>query len=421
MPSALTSDLSDLAQFSETDHGVTRVAWSDELFSAYAWVSNRAAESGLVSRIDAAGNLHLEHGEGNQRIMIGSHLDTVPHGGRFDGALGVLGGLEAVRALRRKNVTVPFPISITAFMDEEGTRFGTTLFGSRAFVGDDVSLYSKRTDEAGVTLSQAMATHGRSVENIHQACGIDAVAAYLELHIEQGPVLDAEQAQIGIVTSIVGLVGLNVKLMGEANHAGTTPMHRRRDALVGAARIAHELRNVARRTAGMTATVGTIAVEPSGKNVVPGVCRFSVDIRAATPDGFATLRHDVDAILTLIASDEGLDVEVTELYRLEPVVMDAGLLDVLEEAATSAGAVSLRLPSGAGHDAMALGRHVPTAMLFVPSRGGISHSPEEHTSAEHCDLGADVLARALKLLGARWSESSACRGVSGKVSPWSRG
>jgi allantoate deiminase len=408
MSSALTSDLSALAQFSETDRGVTRVAWSDELFSAYNWVSSRAGKAGLTSRIDGAGNLHLDLQRGEaERIIIGSHLDTVPHGGCFDGALGVLGGLEAVRILQREDAAPPFPTSITAFMDEEGTRFGTTLFGSRAFVGDDVSPDLERTDGTGITLSEAMAAHDRSIESVREAFAVGNVAAYLELHIEQGPVLEDEEAQLGIVTSIVGLIGLSVTLVGEANHAGTTPMHRRRDALVGAARVTHELRERARRTKGMTANVGTIAVEPSGKNVVPGVCTFTIDVRAATPGGFSALQDDVQAILTTIASDEGLDVEVMELYRLEPVVMDTGLLDLLEEAAESAGAVFLRLPSGAGHDAMALGRHVPSAMLFVPSRGGISHSPDEHTSAEHCDLGAEVLARALRLLGARSSGSAA--------------
>jgi len=402
MTSELPSDLAALTQFSETDRGVTRVAWSDELFSAYDWLSSRAAEAGLSSRIDAAGNLHLElRPKEGPRVMIGSHLDTVPHGGRFDGALGVLAGLEVARNLQREEVALPFPTSITAFMDEEGTRFGTTLFGSRAFVGENVSAYSQRKDAAGITLAQAMADHGYSAENLPDACNVSGVAAYLELHVEQGPVLDDEGAEIGIVTSIVGLVGLSVKLVGEANHAGTTPMHRRRDALVGAALIAHELRDLARRTSGMTANVGTIAVEPGGKNVVPGVCTFSVDVRAATPDGFATLDEDVHVILTQIAAEERLGLEVSELYRLEPVVMDTGLVDILEQAAESAGAVHLKLPSGAGHDAMALGRHVPTAMFFVPSRGGISHSPEEDTSDEHCDLGADVLARALKLRGAR--------------------
>lgn len=330
--------------------------------------------------------------------MIGSHLDTVPHGGRFDGALGVLGGLEAVRILKREGFQPGARISITAFMDEEGARFGTALFGSRAFVGEDVSVFADRTDEDGLSLSQAMAAQGFSVENVSEACRVGGVSCYLELHIEQGPVLDDEGVDIGIVTSIVGLIGLSVRLSGEANHAGTTPMNRRRDALVGAARIIQELRDLARRTPDMTSNVGTISVEPGGKNVVPGLCNFTIDVRAATPEGFANLDEQVRAVVSRIAGDERLDVDVSELYRLDPVLMDPVVLDILERAAESAGASHVRLASGAGHDAMALGQHVPSGMIFVPSRSGISHSPAEHTSDAHCDLGAAVLARTVKLL-----------------------
>jgi hydantoinase/carbamoylase family amidase len=311
----------------------------------------------------------------------------------------VLGGLEALRILKRASFQPSRPISVVAFMDEEGSRFGTALFGSRAFVGEDLSALAARTDAAGISLSEAMSAHGYSIENLSTAHGVSDVAAYLELHIEQGPVLEDEGVDIGIVTSIVGLLGLSARFSGEANHAGTTPMNRRRDALVGAARAIHELRDMARGAVGMTANVGTISVEPGGKNVVPGVCTFSIDVRAATPDEFATLDEAVRAMLIRITQDEGLELAVTELYRLDPVIMDAGLVDTLEQSADSMGASHLRLPSGAGHDAMALGRHVPSGMIFVPSRAGVSHSPAEHTSSTHCDLGAAVLARALEHLG----------------------
>jgi hydantoinase/carbamoylase family amidase len=367
--------------------------------AAYDWLSDRAATIELDVTTDAAGNLwlHWEPGDG-PRIVVGSHLDTVPHGGRFDGALGVLGGLQAVRILKHAGHRPRFPISIVAFMDEEGTRFGTALFGSRAFVGDDVSDLHGRADAAGTSLADAMAACGYSFEQLPHANAVANVATYLELHIEQGPVLEHEAVDIGVVSSIVGLVGLEVHLLGEANHAGTTPMGLRHDALAGAARIVCELREVARRTPGTTSNVGTISVEPGGKNVIPGSCTFSVDVRAPTADVLEELDKAVRRILEAVARDEGLRVEVSELYRLEPVELDADVSDAIERATDIFGASRMRLPSGAGHDAMTLGRHVPSAMLFVPSCDGVSHSPKEYTSPAQCEAGAQVLAHTLRLI-----------------------
>ena len=395
--SELNADVTALARFSATNDGVTRPAWSDELFAAYEWLAGRGREAGLEPRIDAAGNLRLEgHLGTGERIVAGSHVDTVPHGGRYDGALGVLSGLDAARALAREGES-RLPLSVIAFMDEEGTRFGTALFGSQAFAGADLSALGGRTDGDGIALADAMAARGYPFGELAAARGVDDVAAYLELHVEQGPVLEHEGIDIGVVTSIVGLLALEARMTGEANHAGTTPMRLRRDALAGAARAIGELRDLARAGSEVTANVGTIAVEPGGKNVVPGVCTFTIDVRAATRRRFAALDADVRGIVGRIAEEEGLALEVSELYRLEPAELDAGLVDVVELAADLEGASTLRMPSGAGHDAMMIAPQRPSAMVFVPSRRGISHSPQEHTSPEHCELGARVLAQAVRL------------------------
>jgi hydantoinase/carbamoylase family amidase len=397
----LARDLEELAAIGgvAATGGVDRVAWSPELREAYRWLERKGTALGLASEIDAAGNaiLSWEAGDG-PALVVGSHLDTVPDAGRYDGTLGVLSGLDAIRSLQRQGLTPRRPVWLASFMDEEGTRFGTALLGSKAFVGDDVGDVAGRVDAQGVTLADAMRAWDRDVARIAEARAVDRVEGYLELHIEQGPVLETEGIDVGVVTSIVGLLGLQVTYTGQANHAGTTPMGLRRDAFAGAARAALQLRDLARTTEGMTANVGIVEIPNGGKNVVPGACSFTVDVRAATLAGYERLPRLVGGILELIAVDEGLEVDIAELYRLDPVPMDTAIIDALERAAELEGASHRRLPSGAGHDAMMLGGHTAAGMLFVPSRGGISHNPAEHTTPEHCALGARVLARAIQSL-----------------------
>ena len=381
------------------DGGVTRLAWSPELFAAYEWVAERMRTLGLEVEVDPAGNLlgRWNAGDGAP-VLVGSHLDTVPSGGGFDGVLGVVAAVHAVQRLQDEGFQPERPLWIAAFMDEEGTRFGAALFGSRAFAGEDVSAAASRVDGEGTTLREAMAVSGFDVDSAHAAHRVGEIGAYLELHIEQGPVLEAADVDIGVVTSIVGLRGYRVRLRGQANHAGTTPMHLRRDALAGAARIALALRDHARAGDAITANVGRIAVEPGGANVVPGLADFTIDVRATTPAGLADLERLVEGTVARVAADEQLEAEVEQTFALEPLELDPELVATIERAARDEGASSMRMPSGAGHDAMVVGRHVPAAMLFVPSRGGISHSPSEHTSPAQVELGMRVLAAALRRL-----------------------
>jgi hydantoinase/carbamoylase family amidase len=392
--SSLAADLEEAARIGADGGGVSRFAWTPELAQANEWLVRRLQELGLETEIDAAGNVlgRWEEGEGSA-VLVGSHLDTVPRGGRYDGALGVLAALDVVRTLKREGASLRRPFWVVSFNDEEGSRFQTGMLGSRVFIGDlDPEDWRRR----GV--ADAMASGGFDFERLGEAKAVDRVGAYLELHIEQGPVLEQEGLDLGIVTGIAGLLGFRLRLTGEANHAGTTPMASRRDALAGAARIVVELRDEARSRGDMTANVGILTVAPGGFNVIPGTAEFTIDARAGDADAFARAEKFVRDTVERVAAEEQLELDVTETHRKPPTPLDPELQELLAEAAAAEGATARSMPSGAGHDAMILAKHVPAAMLFVPSRAGISHSPDEYTPPEQCELGARVLARAVRAL-----------------------
>jgi hydantoinase/carbamoylase family amidase len=399
LATTVAADIEAAARFGGHGTGVSRLAWSPELRQVYDWLTAELVGLGLDVEIDPAGNLigRWDAGSGKP-IAVGSHLDSVPSGGRYDGALGVLSGLQAIRILKEQGFEPRRPLWLISFMDEEGARFGAALFGSRAFVGKDLSELGERRDPDGTSLREAMAEFGFDFDRVPAARRVDELGGYLELHIEQGPVLETEGIEIGVVTGIVGLIGFRARFLGEANHAGTTPMRLRRDALCGAATAVLALRDAARARDDITTNVGIISAEPGAFNVVPGAAEFSIDVRSATGDGYAKLEPLVRDTLGRIAAEQGLEFELTEIYRLEPLPLAAEMIDALDEAARAEGATSMRMPSGAGHDAMEVGRHVPAGMLFVPSRKGISHSPDEFSEPQHCELGARVLARALQTL-----------------------
>ncbi|MGH3114167.1 MAG: hydantoinase/carbamoylase family amidase, partial [Gaiellaceae bacterium] len=269
--SSLRADLEAAARIGADERGgVSRFAWTQELGQANAWLMERLAELGLATKLDLAGNVlgRWESGEG-KAVLLGSHLDTVPNGGRFDGALGVLAALDVVRRLQAGDVEPRRPVWVASFNDEEGARFQTGMLGSRAFCGEcDLDDWGRRG------ISEAMAEAGHDFARLTEARGVDQVGAYLELHIEQGPVLERSGVDLGVVTAITGILGFRARFLGEANHAGTTPMEHRRDALAGAARAVLALREEARGRADMTANVGVISAEPGGFNVVPGAAEF---------------------------------------------------------------------------------------------------------------------------------------------------
>jgi hydantoinase/carbamoylase family amidase len=350
------------------------------------------ARAGLEVTLDPAGNLLGRWGTGDgTAVLIGSHFDTVERGGRFDGALGVLAGVEVVRRLQRRGLQPSRPIWVVAFMDEEGVRFGEAMMGSRAFAGEPLGPdLGARTDASGQSLASAMAEWGRRPESAHTARRVGEVGAYLELHIEQGPVLEASAKDIGVVTAIVGLEGLLVTVEGQVNHAGTTPMPYRRDPVAAAARVISSLDDAA-RTGEFLATIGRLTVERGGMNTIAGRCEFSVDLRAGTADALTRARHRLDQALEAARSSHRVEAQADTLYRLSPGVMSPAIVSSLEHAAQKVGATTQRMVSGAGHDAMVLARKVPTGMLFVPSRGGVSHAAQEHSDERRIELAVAAL------------------------------
>jgi hydantoinase/carbamoylase family amidase len=395
-PDAIGADLEALAAFSEPGAGVTRMAWSPELRAANAWLSERMARLGLAVEVDGAGNVfgRWEVGSGTP-VLVGSHLDSVPHGGRFDGPLGVVGALHAVAALQAAGVRPRRPIWVVSWTDEEGARFGTSLFGSRAFAGHDVLGEAGRVDAAGATLADAMRAWGLDPAGVGQARGIDGIGAYLELHIEQGPRLQDAGIDVGVVTGLVGLMSFDVVFQGQANHAGTTPMEARRDALAAAARTVLAIREEALRRPGTVANVGHVAVQPGAANVVPGRAELIVEMRAQDEATWERIPEIVRATVDDAARRERVAVTITERYRLPPATFSAELAGVAQDAARLEGASATRMFCGAGHDGMSLADRVPVSMILIPSVAGISHAPEEFSEPAACAIGARVLARML--------------------------
>jgi hydantoinase/carbamoylase family amidase len=343
-------------------------------------------EARLDVSVDAAGNLfgRLPGAPGSDEVWVGSHLDSVPQGGRFDGALGVVAALEAVERLGPRQRT----LAVVAFRDEEGWRFGRGCFGSRAFCGRLRTSELENVDAQGVSIAEAVRSLGFGP--VPEAGWLERPpAAFVELHIEQGPVLDALGAPLGIVTSIAGLARLRVAFAGHGGHAGTTPMVRRRDALVAAARFVLTVKETAEAREGAVATVGYLTVEPNAANVVPARVELLVDARAPDAGTLSVLVHEIEAAAG--------DARVQHLGQIEPVELDPDLRVVLREAVGDLRLLAPQLPSGAGHDAGVLAAAgVPAAMLFVRSRGGgVSHSPDEHSDDVDVALAVDALERAL--------------------------
>jgi allantoate deiminase len=354
----------------------------------------RAAEV----RRDAAANLFARFGgsEGGEALLVGSHLDSVPEGGRFDGALGVLCAVEAVESLLDAKVRFRHPVEVVAWADEEGARFGVGLFGSTAVFGRLARGVPDRRDRDGVSIAEALRALGERGDPVAARRDPKEFAAYLELHIEQGPRLEAARLPLGVVSDIVGIYHARVAIRGRADHAGATVMTARADALAAASEIILAVERIARQRPDSVGTVGEIAVRPGAKNVVPGECVFSLDLRAARDhDG---LVQEVLAALMRVASSRGVEASVDDLARVPVTPLDPRIREVLKRATKSVGVDAPELVSGAGHDAQnpALSG-VPTGMIFVRSTGG-SHTPREFASNEDAALGAQALANAIKEL-----------------------
>ena len=338
---------------------------------------------------DEAGNLWAYFkGQTTDTVVIGSHLDSVPAGGWLDGALGVLGGLEVLRS-RVASPTLPErSFALVDWADEEGARFSRSLFGSAAVVGTlDLDILRELKDKWGNSLPEVVAEHGVLLDAMEGAqARLENVVAYLELHIEQGPVLEHEGLGIGIVTGTVGIERERLIFSGQAAHAGTMPMGMRRDSLRAMSRFALELAEIAKRHDGVT-TVGSVSAWPGVVTAVPGTTTCTMDMRHIDADSLAAMFDEMKAAASAAAEAEGCTVELEHIFRIPPMIFDASLVDSVRRAVKAVEGHEFELPSGALHDASEMARVVPTAMVFTSSIAGLSHTKEEDTSDEHLVMG----------------------------------
>jgi beta-ureidopropionase / N-carbamoyl-L-amino-acid hydrolase len=398
----LNRGLAELARFGRNDlGGVTRVAYGDADVAARAWVTERMRAAGLDVSIDAAGNI-VGRREGTvgglPPLMTGSHIDSVPEGGAYDGCVGALGAVEVAWALSDHGVALRHPLEVVIFQNEENGKVG-----SRALEGEDPASYMELRTHSGKTVREGIRFIGGEPDRIAEARREPgSIAAFVELHIEQGAVLEAAGLRIGVVEGIVGIKRWLVSIEGFANHAGTTPMDRRRDALLAAARYVDAVHRIARARPGRhVATVGSLEAHPGAPNVIAGRAELTLEIRDLDLERVDGLHEELSAAAARIAEETGTRFAEREIYLTLPAAADAGVQDVIERAAADLRLPTMRLPSGAGHDAQEIARLAPMGMIFVPSRGGISHSAEEFSAPGDITAGADVLLRTIVALDAR--------------------
>jgi allantoate deiminase len=391
--------ISDLGEIGgQEEGGVTRLSFTDEERAAKDRVASYMEEAGLSVREDAAGNL-IGRREGRNpetpAVLIGSHVDSVYNGGNFDGPLGVLAGVEVLQTMQEQQIETEHPIEVVAFTDEEGARFSFGMIGSRALAGrltpEDLT---KHEDKDGVSIAEAMRAYGLDPERLGDAARSEgSIKAYVELHIEQGRVLENEDLPAGIVTGIAGPVWLRLSLVGETGHAGATPMSLRRDSLAAAAEVMGLIEAEASRTGTSVGTVGQLSLEPGGINIIPGRVEFSLDLRDIDEGVRDRVERRILEGAEEICGRRGVGLEIETLQRLAPAPCSELVRDAAERACEGLGIRPHALPSGAGHDGMQLTDLCPMGMIFVRSKSGVSHNPDEWSTKEDCAAGASVLYR----------------------------
>jgi beta-ureidopropionase / N-carbamoyl-L-amino-acid hydrolase len=402
----LLADLRALSTIGgQADGGVDRLAWSEADLAARRWFAERIREAGLEPRVDAALNVFGRlPGTADRLLLTGSHLDSVPNGGRLDGAYGAVAGLEVLRTMVESGDPLAARVEVVGFADEEGVRFGTGLIGSLALTGElDLKRLREERDWQGVPIRQVIASVGREVDRLLDAQQhLHSIASFLELHIEQGPRMEADGVDLAVVTGIVGVHREQVRVIGTQNHAGTTPFRLRHDAGRAAARAAAGLRELVEGIdPDAVANIGVMQFDPGGVNVIPGRATFTLEVRHLEEPVVQRIVETFNTRLGDICAEEGCRAETERLSLVPPAPMDRECMQMLEAACRELGRTPAKLWSGAGHDAAILARHVPTGMLFVPSIGGVSHSPRENTSDEHLVLGARALLIGVRTAAAR--------------------
>ncbi|WP_163576298.1 allantoate amidohydrolase [Halomonas faecis] len=399
----LMARLDEAARHSQPGPGVTRLFCSDEHRAVLELIADWMRQAGLSPELDASGNLvgrDARAARGERTLILGSHQDTVTEGGKYDGMLGVALPLQALQALKEAGTELPYGVEVVAFGDEEGTRFQSTLIGSRALAGtfDPASLEAR--DAEGVTLGEALEAFGGNPQAIPQAARRpESVFGFVEVHIEQGPVLEQRDQAVGIVTALTGIERHRLSLRGKAGHAGTTPMAGRRDALVGAAEMVVEADRALNATPDLVGVVGKLDVRPNAVNVIPAEVNFTLELRSPSADVREKGRREILEACQRIARTRGLELSSEPTYDAEAVACAEWLIEALEGACRACDEPIQRLFSGAGHDGLAMHDLTDIGMLFVRCKEGLSHHPDEAISEEDAGRATRVLMRFLSDLG----------------------
>jgi N-carbamoyl-L-amino-acid hydrolase len=407
----LWQTLQKLGEFGKNpEGGVSRVGFTEADLAGRAYVISLMKDAGLEVRIDPAGNIFGRRAgsESLPILLFGSHIDSVPHGGSFDGDVGSLGAIEVVRVLNEQKLKTRHPLEVVIWTNEEGGRFYSGLVGSTAAAGLLPPDIAARRDDAGEKLSDWLTRMGGDASRISDArIAKGALAGYLELHIEQGAVLDEAKIPIGVVQGIVGISQRTCTATGFGNHAGTTPMDRRKDALAAASRAVLAVREEVRREPGrQVGTVGWMKVEPGAVNVIPGRVQFPVELRDLDSAKIDQLAARILQRFDTISKEENVQIVCTPPDLHAPALTTPAFREAIRASATDAGLKTFDLPSGAGHDAQNVAHFAPMGMIFVPSRNGISHSPLEYTAPDQAANGAEVLYRTVLRLDAALDRSS---------------
>lgn len=390
-------ELSQIGKIGET--GVCRLALSREDRAGVELVRGWMEEAGLQTRLDHFGNL-IGRMQGAYEdapvLMIGSHIDSQPYGGRFDGVIGVLGGLEVIQTMNEQGVVPQQPIELVAFCDEEGCRFQKGLFGSWGMIGKIDPEDLERTDKNGISRRQALIEFGCDPERLEESCYAEgSIGAYLELHIEQGPILDNDEEPVGIVSAISGPLWWTVEMTGFAGHAGSVPMYMRKDALLGAAKVITALNELAKldASAPTVGTVGHLQVFPDSRNIIPERVRFTVDLRDIDLERRDAREQALREVIELAAMEGGLTYTITEDTNSEPRYCAEWIKEIIREQSKDMGITPPELMSGPFHDALALSYACDYGMIFVRCKDGISHNPQEYSTYEDIALGTELLYR----------------------------
>lgn len=400
----LAEAFNNMATFTAPGEGINRLAFTDADWDGRQYIMDRMTEAGLMIETDGFGNV-IGYKAGKNPdlpvVMVGSHTDSVPNGGNYDGVVGVLSAIEAVRSMTDDGFAHDHTIAVVSFMCEESSRFGAATLGSRAMRGELTAKDLHRlVDKGGISLYEALQTRNLDPDAIEQMQYKRSVKAFIEIHIEQGKVLEHEKKKIGIVTGIAAPERFYVTVRGHADHSGATPMNLRHDALCGAAKIILGIEEITsmQEEPPVVGTVGVVDVSPGAVNVIPGAVKLGVDIRSMSKvarDSVVTL---VKEYIDVIAGKRGLTYTIDPIAQDRPVAMHPAMIAQIKAAAQSLGVEYMRMPSGAGHDAMHWAEAVPTGMIFIPCRDGISHNPAEFAEMDDIVTGARVLDTVLRSL-----------------------